>query len=171
MTGVATPPRSGSREEAIKELGASFKAVLNAVRRLRGRDTQRPGELSFAQYHLLFGLQEHASLSSGDLAATAELTPATVTQMLDTLVAMGLVERTRSTSDRRIVMCSLTERGRELITERRTYFERRWRAKLNDFSAADLATAAAVVERLRSFYEELLADGPGTPPGGVRQSE
>jgi DNA-binding MarR family transcriptional regulator len=171
VSSVATPSRAGSRERVITDLGTSFKGALNAVRRLRGRDTQRPGELSFAQYHLLFGLQQHASLSSGDLAATAELAPATVTQMLDTLVAMGLVERIRSTSDRRIVMCTLTKRGRELIAERRAYFERRWRAKLNDFSVAELATAAAVVGQLRAFYEELLADGPGTPAGAVRQSE
>jgi len=169
MTSLVSPPRAGSREKAITDLGASFKGALNAVRRLRGRDTQRPGELSFAQYHLLFGLHEQSSLSSGDLAARAELTPATVTPMLDTLAAMGLVERTRSTRDRRIVMCSLTERGRELITERRAHFEQRWRAKLNDFTAAELATAAAVVDRLRSFYEELLADS--SPTARVRESE
>jgi DNA-binding MarR family transcriptional regulator len=169
MSAIAGPPRSGRREQAIADLGSSFKGALAAVRRLRGRDTQRPGELSFAQYHLLFGLHEHASLSTGDLAASAELTPATVTQMLDTLVAMGLVERTRSTSDRRIVMCSLTERGRALIDERRTRFEERWRAKLDDFTAAELATAAAVIERLRSFYEELLAAGAGPAPGRGRK--
>jgi DNA-binding MarR family transcriptional regulator len=170
MTTVAEP-RSGSRERAIADLGSSFKGALNAVRRLRGRDTQRPGELGFAQYHLLFGLHEQSPLSTGELAARAELTPATVTQMLDALVARGLVERSRSTSDRRIVMCALTEPGRALITERRAHFERRWRAKLNDFSAAELATAAAVVERLRTFYEELLADGPGGTADRVRERD
>jgi DNA-binding MarR family transcriptional regulator len=160
VTNVASPPRSGAREQAFDDLAGAFKGALAAVRRLRGRDTQRPGELSFAQYHLLFGLHEHTSLSTGDLAAKAELTPATVTQMLDALVSMGLVERTRSTTDRRIVMCSLTGRGRDLITERRKYFERRWRANLSDFSAEELATAAAVVGRLRAFYEELLEDAP-----------
>ena len=159
MTSVTTPPRTGRREQAFEDLAGAFKGALAAVRRLRGRDTQRPGELSFAQYHVLFGLQD-SPLATGDLAARAELTPATVTQMLDTLVTMGLVERTRSTSDRRIVICSLTEQGRDLITERREYFERRWRAMLDDFSAAELATAAAVVVRLRMFYDELLEEGP-----------
>ena len=87
MTGVATAPRSGRREQAFDDLAGAFKGALAAVRRLRGRDTQRPGELGFAQYHLLFGLQEQTSLSTGDLAAKAELTPATVTQMLDARAA------------------------------------------------------------------------------------
>ena len=160
MTRVASPPRARSRKQAFDDLATAFKGALAAVRRVRGRETQRPGELSFAQYHVLFALHHESPLSTGELAARAELTPATVTQMLDALVAMGLVERTRSSSDRRIVMCSLTERGRDLTAERRTYFERRWRATLDDFTAAELMTAAAVIGRLRAFYEELLDDGP-----------
>src|SRR5262249_36642104 len=152
--------RPQSRELALDHLATAFRGALAAVRRVRGRETQRSGELSFAQYHVLFALQHESPLSTGELAARAELTPATVTQMLDALVAMGLVERTRSTSDRRIVMCSLTERGRDLTAERRKYFERRWRAKLDGFGAEELATAAAVVAQLRTFYEELLEDGP-----------
>jgi DNA-binding MarR family transcriptional regulator len=169
MTELATPRRSRSRKTALADLATAFKGAMAAVRRLRGRDTHRPGELSFAQYHLLFGLFEHDELSSRDLAAAAELTPATVTQMLDSLVAMGLVERTRSTADRRVVICRLTSRGRELITERRAYFEARWRETLLEFSADELAIAARVVDRLRTFYDDLLEDSSDhagrTPPG------
>jgi DNA-binding MarR family transcriptional regulator len=152
--------RRARREEALEELGRALKGTMAAARRLRGRDTQRPGELGFAQYHLLFGLHEHSELSTGDLAATAELTPATATQMLDVLDAMGLVTRRRSSADRRIVMCSLTEEGRRRITARRAELERRWREMLAGFSAEELSTAAAVVGRLRSFYDDLLADAP-----------
>jgi MarR family transcriptional repressor of emrRAB len=168
MTDTAPPRHAATRKQALADLATALKGVMAGVRRLRGRDTQRPGELSFAQYHLLFGLYEHGDLSSGDLAAAAEVTPATVTQMLDNLVAMGLVERRRSASDRRIVTCTLTPRGRELITERRAYFERRWRATLAEFSADELATAAAVVDRLRAFYDELLADAPDGPASRQR---
>jgi len=163
MTNVTASPRPETRQQAFDDLATAFRGALAAVRRLRGRDTQRSGELSFAQYHLLFGLQQESPLSTGELAARAELTPATVTQMLDALVAMGLVDRSRSTSDRRIVMCSLTERGRNLTAERRKHFERRWRATLDAFSAEELTTAAAVVGQLRRFYEELLEAGPPSP--------
>src|SRR5207248_5255120 len=128
-----------------------------AVRRLRGRDTQRPGELGFAQYHLLFGLSTGDHLSTGQLATVADLAPATVTQMLDGLVAMGLVERTRSERDRRVVTCALTSRGRELITAKRAHWEERWKRTLSEFSSEELATAAAVLERLRAMYDELQA--------------
>jgi DNA-binding MarR family transcriptional regulator len=146
------------REEALTRLGAAFKGIMGAVRRLRGRETHRPGELSFAQYHLLFGLSEQPELSTGQLAAAADLSPATVTQMLDGLLAMGLVDRTRSELDRRVVTCRLTETGRALITKRRAQWEGRWRASLAEFSAEELAAAAAVLERMREMYDALDAE-------------
>ncbi len=149
-----TVVQSSAREEALARVGVAFKGVMAAVRRLRGRDTHRPGELSFAQYHLLFGLAEH-ELSAGELAQVAGLAPATVTQMLDSLVASGLVERNRSERDRRIVTCSLTGLGRELIAERREQMEGGWNAALAEFSARDLSIAAAVLDRLSSMFDDL----------------
>ena len=134
------------------------------MRRLRGRDTHRPGELSFAQYHVLFALAERGDLTTGDLALAADLAPATVTQMLDGLATMELVDRIRSDRDRRVVTCSLTPTGRELITERRAHFEQIYHAQLAGFSTAELETAAAVIEHLRDLYENLDVDGRSEPP-------
>jgi DNA-binding MarR family transcriptional regulator len=155
-----TKQRARPREEAITQLGSAFKGAMAAIRRLRGRDTHRHGELSFAQYHLVCGLAEHDERSAGELALAADLSPATVTQMLDGLAEMGLVERTRSERDRRVVNCSLTARGRELLTERRAHLEERWKTDLAEFSTQDLATAAAVLDRLRALYDDLSTDAP-----------
>jgi DNA-binding MarR family transcriptional regulator len=162
MSTASTTRAASTRKEALAQLGAAFKGTNAAVRRLRGRDTHRPGELSFAQYQLLFSLSE-SELSTGELALAAELAPATVTQMLDGLVAIGLVERVRSDRDRRVVTCSLTTRGKELVAERRAHFERRWRRALADFDTSELATAAAVFERLREMFDELAGSAPHKP--------
>jgi hypothetical protein len=53
-----TTHRARPREEALSQLGTAFKGAMVAIRRLRGRDTHRHGELSFAQYQLLAGLTE-----------------------------------------------------------------------------------------------------------------
>jgi DNA-binding MarR family transcriptional regulator len=86
-----------------------------------------------------------------------------VTQMLDSLAEMGLVERTRSERDRRVVNCTLTTRGRELLTERHTHLEQSWQAELAEFSTQDLATAAAVLDRLRALYDHLSTDTHDEP--------
>lgn len=141
--------------EAALELGAAFKGVLGAVRRLRGRETRRPGNLSDAQYGLLFGLRDRDEVSSGELAAMAGLSPATTTQMLDGLAAAGLVRRVRSVTDRRVVLTSLTEHGHALLEERHARIAPRMHAALSQFSDQELRTAAAVMDSLRTMFDEL----------------
>jgi DNA-binding MarR family transcriptional regulator len=149
---VTTIP-TRSRSETIESLGKAFKRTMVAVRRLRGRETHRPGKPSFAQYQLLISLQDTDGLSSSELAQAADLSPATVTQMLDALVDLRLVTRIRSETDRRIVTCQLTESGRTLIAERRAVFQRCWADALAEFSVADLALAAVVFERIATMFD------------------
>jgi DNA-binding MarR family transcriptional regulator len=146
---------TATREEAIAGLSASFKRVQVALRRLKGRETHRPGAPSFAQYQLLFTLADCDGLSSGELAVAAELSPASVTQMLDSLEELGLVARGRSDHDRRIVTCTLTEAGRSVITERQTTFKKRWEAAVADLETRELEMAATVFDRIASLFDEL----------------
>ena len=149
----------GARAEALEQLGRSFKIAMAAVRRLRGRETHRPGELSYAQYALLFSLSDRGEeLSVRELAVAADLSPPSVTQMLDHLAAMGLVARVRSDLDKRVVLTSLTERGQTLIGERRALFEPRWRNALAEFDDHELAIAAAVMARLGAMFDDFAAD-------------
>ena len=138
-----------------EQVARSFKRAMAAVRRLRGRETHRPGELTDAQYGLLFCLRDQAQMSVRDLAYAADLSPASVTEMLEGLLAAGLVERERSDRDRRVVLTSLTDSGRGLVEERRARFEPRFRAALEPFSEDELVIAAAVLDRLRDLFEEI----------------
>ena len=140
--------------EPLTALGQSFKAAMGAVRRLRGRETQQTGTFSYAQYSLLFGLESEPELSASQLAGVADLAPGTVTEMLDHLEADGLVERVRSERDKRVVLVSLTKRGRTLVSERRAQWEERWRTALAEFDDEQLLTAAAVLDRLAALFDE-----------------
>jgi MarR family transcriptional regulator, organic hydroperoxide resistance regulator len=151
-------PERPERLEASDELGRSFKALLAAARRLRGRETRHRGGLSNAQYGLLFGLCDHRELSSSELATAADLSPATATEMLEGLATAGLVTRARSERDRRVVLISLTARGRVLVEERRKQLEPRWRAALAEFSDDELRIAARVLVRLRDLFDQLPED-------------
>jgi MarR family transcriptional regulator, organic hydroperoxide resistance regulator len=138
-----------------RQLARSFKGAMAAVRRLRGRETRRPGELSDAQYGLLFSLRDRSELSSSELAVAADLSAATTTEMLDALETAGLVKRARSERDRRVVLTSLTERGRALVDERHARYEPRWRAAFAEFSDEELRTAAAILDRMATLFDDL----------------
>ena len=142
------------RTDALKALGGAFKGTVAALRRLRARETHRPGELSYAQYGLLFGLWDGEPKSSRELALAADVSPATAAEMLDTLDASGLVERMRSQEDKRIVLTSLTDRGREVIEDRHARYEPRWHAAVGRFSEQELLTAADVLDALRQMFDE-----------------
>jgi DNA-binding MarR family transcriptional regulator len=141
--------------DPLSQLGRSFKGAMAAVRRLRGREVRRPGELSDAQYGLLFSLRDRNELSSSELAVAADLSPATTTEMLEALEQAELVTRTRSQRDRRVVLTSLTDHGRALVAERHARYEPRWRAAFAEFSDEELRTAAAVLDRMAALFDDL----------------
>src|SRR5579859_603312 len=150
----ATRPDT-ARDEATAELARAFKAALAARRRMRGRETHGAGQLGDAAYGALFCLRETEALSAGEIALAAELSPAAATEMLESLAEAGLVQRTRSERDRRVVLNALTERGRELVERKHALYEPRFRAAFSDFSPEELRTAAAVLDALRSMFDEL----------------
>jgi DNA-binding MarR family transcriptional regulator len=147
-----------SISEAATELGAAFKRLMGAVRRLRGRETRHHDGLSDAQYRLLFGLRDHDRLPSRELACLADLAPATATEMLDGLAAAGLVTRVRSEQDRRVVLTSLTDRGHALLEERHAQFAPRWNAALDEFTDDELRIATRVLDRLRALFDDIAQD-------------
>jgi DNA-binding MarR family transcriptional regulator len=170
-----------SEADTFHVLGQSFKHTMAALRRMRSAEHGLPGELRDAQYGLLFSLRERDQLPTHELALAADLSPATATELLDELQDAGLVERTRSSSDRRVVMTSLTDRGRALVEERRASIEPRFRAALGEFTDQQLLTAASVLGAMGTVFDELaeerrvaaaaiagseLADpsNPGSPP-------
>jgi DNA-binding MarR family transcriptional regulator len=145
-------------EEPSQRLGRSFKSTMGSLRRLRGRETHRCGALSFAQYGLLFGLEDKDELPTRELAVMADLSAATATQMLDHLETSGLVARTRSEHDKRVVLVSLTPSGREAIIARKARFQSRWAQALAEFSDDELLVASAVLDRLAAMFDEIPAD-------------
>jgi DNA-binding MarR family transcriptional regulator len=147
-----------ARVETLEAVGRAFKGAIAAMRRMRSRETQNPGELSFAQYGLLFGLADGTPRSARELADAADVSAPSATEMLDALAASGLVERARSADDRRIVFTTLTDRGKSLVEQRRARFEPRWRAALEEFSDDELLSAARVLEALRGFFDERAED-------------
>ena len=161
---ATSPPKPAPpppREEAAARFATAFKHASAAVRRLRGRDTHRPGELSYAQFSLLFGLAELGELSASELAGHADVTPASATQMLDGLAAAGLIERRRSERDRRSVLVSLTQHGNEAVAQRRARYHDCWAQALSPFSAAELSTAAEVLDSVRAMFDGLAASQDG----------
>ena len=141
-----------TRSEVAVELREAVQAFTAAQRRLRGRDA-KAGGTSFAQFQLLRRLAEVDECPASKLAADADLRPASVTQALDHLAELGLVERVRSDTDRRVVLNRLTPAGRERFEAKRAALEQRWQEALADLSADQLGQAAQVLRRMAEVLD------------------
>jgi DNA-binding MarR family transcriptional regulator len=155
-------PAAGSREGEVadmvgtEDVRQAFIELLGAERRGRARDQKcGPGELTQTQIRALFKLDMAGEATAGDLAKAAELSPASVSAMLDHLERDGIVERARSASDRRVVVVSLTESGRALLAEKRERWRARGREALAGVSEKDLRAAADVMRRMAAMLDDL----------------
>lgn len=144
-----------SAPATLDELRAAFIELMGAERRLRGRSGHKAGDFSAMQIRALFQLAKETETTAGCLARYADVSPATMTAMLDHLEKDGMVVRRRSETDRRQVIVSLTDRGRELLDAKREVWDRRWREMLAHHSDADLVAAARVMHDVAGLLDSL----------------
>lgn len=107
--------------KADSQASAGTRRLFKAIRRiarandLHSRVLAKATGLTMPQLVVLMGVHEMGEVTTAALSAHAELSPATVVTILDNLEERGLVERYRSTLDRRIVHTRLTAAGLALL--------------------------------------------------------
>jgi DNA-binding MarR family transcriptional regulator len=153
-TSERTGEKEAARQEAITELGTSFRRAFRSLRSMRGRDTHRGDEIGHAQFELLIELCVRGPLHAGELAEVVGASAATVSGMLDNLCAADLVERTRSETDRRLVVVKLTRRGKRKVEARKALWRRRWEEALEGVDEDELRVAGRVLDRIGDIFAE-----------------
>lgn len=128
-------------------LRAAFGELMGAERRLRGRDPRH------AQIRTLVLIAKDEEISAGSLAKRAELSPGAMTALLDQLEADGTITRRRSETDRRQVVVTLTEAGRETVAAKRALWERHWRDGLAAHTDDELLAAAGVMRTIAGVLD------------------
>ena len=149
---------SASPRVSIEELRRSLARMSGAERRLRSRDQAHAGELTHAQLRSIAALGREKEMTVGEIARSADLTPATVTGMIDHLEAADIVQRTRSTEDRRVCNVSLTPLGWSLLEQKLSEWQAIWEHELADVTEDEIETAVRVIRRVTSIYDSV------TPP-------
>jgi DNA-binding MarR family transcriptional regulator len=152
---VPARPNAPFGDPRIDPLRGSLSHLLGAERRLRGRDHSRPDELTYGQMRCIGALGRERELTAGQLARSADLTPATVTAILDQLEAAEIVQRHRSTTDRRVCNVALTERGWTLLDRTLSKVHELWAQRLAEFSDEELETAGRVIERIGEILDTI----------------
>ncbi|SFA43612.1 transcriptional regulator, MarR family [Parageobacillus thermantarcticus] len=103
-------------EQLGREILYSVFRMQKALYRLVREDAARVG-ITEVQLMILYTLWKKENIRLNDLAEKLNLSNSNVSGTVDRLVSAGLVARETSKEDRRAVILSLTDKGRQTIKE------------------------------------------------------
>jgi DNA-binding MarR family transcriptional regulator len=124
-------------------------ALLRLARELR-KETEQLG-VTARQVTLLWLVKRSPGLSLAELAAEEGISPPALSGHVDRLERAGLLERVRSTADRRRVGLELTENGAKLLRRVRARRTTWLTQRLRDLDATQLETLEAAIPALRQL--------------------
>ena len=109
----------------------------------------KPLGITYTQYIMFLVLWEKDSITVGELCRRLMLDTGTVTPMLKNTEKQGLIKRTRSEEDERVVVITLTDEGRALYKKAKNMPE-----KIGSCVKLDKGEAMALYKILYKLLEE-----------------
>ncbi len=162
----------------------ALRRILRATE-LYARDLAQAVGLTPAQLRVLQIIDEHGSATSKLLATQMGVSQATVTALVDKLVAQQLVERVPSERDRRQVDIGITESGHARLDQAPDALQQRYVRAFSELADWEQAQLVSSLERIADMMDAQTLDaspvlttgeiragrnsgagtGPGTGPG------
>lgn len=140
-------------------IGLLMRQVMSSIR--TQADAQLAAhDLTYAQWLPLYKLFLEPGHTVATLARDLEADPPAVTRALDRLQAKGLIERERSSEDRRVVKLVLTAEGRKVARRVPDVLSQIYNGHLSDFSKAEWQTLVRLLRRLLANGEAYRAASP-----------
>lgn len=112
--GTGVKPKAKANDAMMLSVLQQFRVVVRAVRTHYDRVERRSG-LSGAQLWALARIDEQPGLKVGELARALAIHQSTASNMLERLVALGLVSKRRPGGDQRVVTVFATARGKAAL--------------------------------------------------------
>ena len=118
---------------------------------LDGRELSRHSGMTTPQLILLQTVEAQGPSPVGSIAKAMNLTQATVTNIIDRLELKTLVVRTRSQSDKRKVLISLTTAGEQALASCPTPLQQQFTLAFNQLQGWEQSQIVATLERVSSL--------------------
>ena len=167
---VQRPQRSTfSEQEVHEDLLVALRRIIRATD-LHSKRVSRESGLTIPQIVVLKSVRDLGEVTTSAISRQVSLSQATVTLILDRLEERGLVERYRSTRDRRIVHSRLTQEGRLALRKAPALLHERF---LREFADLSDRRQREIVKALQKVADMMGASGLDAAPllevGSVRK--
>ena len=136
-----------SREELTQRLVESVEH-LNRQLRLDRLSEWQDLDLTIPQAKTLFLLERQGPQRMGTIAGALGIAVSATTTVVDRLVERGLATRLSDPTDRRVVICELTEQGRQAADRFWTIGQERLQALADHLQAEQLTGLVQAFERM-----------------------
>lgn len=140
--------------ERIERLERLYPVLLGRMGRLRSL-VHEGLDLTYNQYKTLLTIADAGRCSLGDLGRELEVAMSSASQMVDRLVAQGLVRRQQDADNRRQVVIRLTPRGQALIGELRQGILARYRRLLKQLDDGEQEELVAAFESIARILDKV----------------
>lgn len=158
------------REQLGDDILAALRRIIRAVD-LQSRQLVRSHGLTGPQALLLKEIILAGELTVGQLADRVSLSQATVTDILLRLEKRGLVERQRSSEDKRRVLVHITVAGRRLMKHSLPLLQEAFLDKLNQLQEWEQTQLLASLQRLADMMNVQTLEADSQDNGYTTEAE
>lgn len=109
-------------------------------------------ELTVNDMHVIEAIDIHEPKNMSTVAKSLSVTTGTLTISVNGLVKKGYVERTRSEEDRRVVLISLTKKGRRAFVQHERFHQEMIAAVIKDLSQEEQDILEKALRNLNLFF-------------------
>jgi DNA-binding MarR family transcriptional regulator len=110
--------------------------------------------ISCSSVSLIFRLEHVPSMKMNDIADYLSITVGAATSLVDKLESQGLIERIRSSEDRRIINVGLTAQGMEMLLDTRKQFAARGEHIFNSIPLHELEIMERELGKINLFMDK-----------------
>ncbi|PWK79587.1 DNA-binding MarR family transcriptional regulator [Mucilaginibacter oryzae] len=107
-------------EEKETQLASELRFVIGRLSKKIRRNTETAGKLSLTERSTMALIFQYGEILPNELASMEKITTQSMSQVLNNLLNLGLINRRISELDKRKVIISLSEEGRNLIYKSRS---------------------------------------------------
>lgn len=141
------------RDRIVEDLLSIPPIILRAVRNKLIKTTIPEIDISLTPNHfeILKLLEDEGTLHVAEIGKRLQIAKAQMTQLIDKLVALKMVEKKLDAADRRYFKISLTRKARKLLQEHKTNITRAVKEIMSGLSDKEMENLSVSLRNLRDI--------------------
>ncbi len=138
--------------DQLNEALVSIRQILRATE-LHGKALRVATGLKTSQLLVLQALEDSPELTVGEITGQVHMAQASVTMIVARLEELGLVDRTRGTSDKRKVFVRLTDAGHDILEQAPEALHQRFAEQFEPLKTWEKTMLVASLQRVATMLD------------------